>query len=133
LAVGGLIFAGYLAVIPKNPNDNIVVVRQICGDEIISQYNDAVKGQDFDAMKEVYDDIREKQNYQDDASCVYMALQYTLLAGDAEGSQELFAQLKDLNERHNRISEQIALPMSQADLGLYVEGVSHENEALGSG
>lgn len=109
-SVVGLALAGYLYIGIKSPGESISKRYSICGDEIVNKYNDYSNSgsEDAGALKEIIDSFTSNDNYKNDATCGYIALQYYMY-GDRNKDQmnELLEQLEKLEEKGDNPSLKI--------------------------
>ncbi len=95
---------GYAYVGLKDPKQKVVVNYEVCGQDIITKYNDIVQNQNtgdeafIGKLATITQEIESKPNYTKDPTCVYMVYGYYEIKGDSAKVKELY----DISQGHIR-------------------------------
>jgi hypothetical protein len=108
LLVVGLIMVGYVAVAWKQPQQKVVLVNTVCGDNIVATYNKVSdirpNGDSFSideaGLKSLIADIKSKKNYQDDATCQTIVLAAAIHYQDYNAAKVAYNAVKALHDKH---------------------------------
>lgn len=109
-----LLATNRLAFILKDPEQTVVVQTTVCGDEEIERANQfSTTDMTDEQFKELVDKIKTKPDYSSDPTCLSIAAQYYFMFSDITQIQEIYSQMKTLNEQglypNNRLDNPITL------------------------
>lgn len=109
LLVVGLVVAaltGRFVVTFKSPEQKIVIIPGVCGEQIIAKYNNALLGYYGDTPDEavakltsLVAEFSRNQNYKNDSNCLFIGYRVALLKQDYPVASDMFGQLKKQIEK----------------------------------
>ena len=100
---GGMLAIGWLYAGVKQPNERVVVSKDICNDSLVAKYNESLS--DTTKLKGLVSTITSKNGSDSDASCLYMRYYYLALSNTG-------SQTDELNNTYHKIA-------TLADKGIY--------------
>ena len=76
----------YFANSSNKANDqntsSAVVLEKVCSDELLGRANTALNSSNINDLKQVYEEVIELPNFQNDQNCTYIAAWYSYVVGD---------------------------------------------------
>lgn len=146
IAVIGFLIAaalGYVYVGAKKPSEKAgatYATRDICSEDIVKKYNDALKQQDAKAIDSalggISADIAKKPRYEESPDCVYMRLTHAIGAGNVDDVKSLGRTLDDLGGQGRYTTGRLYNAMSLEAVMAMVEqfgGGSSSEKPAGNG
>lgn len=139
-AVAVAIMTGYLTVTVKEPSQNVAVRAQVCGDDVVSKYNEAIKAETLDAyksqLKTVFEDVDKRAGKEDDATCAFVIYRYYLYENQTEQVNSAVENLKKLSNEGAYPSNKLADPQSIDQIearASIIDGNIESSDAGGAG
>lgn len=137
VAIGTVVFlmsSGRLAVVMKQPSQKTLIVKNVCGEEMIDRYNTAfdIKHPEKypDTLKSIAKDIEANPDYAGDANCQYILYNYDILAlQDTQKATQTLTKLKQLSEQGQNPSMSFRVLNSIPEL----ESASNNNSEIVNG
>lgn len=96
------ILTNRLAVVFKNPEQRVIVVTNVCGDDIINKYNDAITktsvgdNSGFVAIDALINNFTKNPDYQRDPNCLFIKFQLTFHQANFEQAKQSYDKIADL-------------------------------------
>lgn len=124
LLVVGLVLMGYLAVTWKQPQQQVVLVTRVCGDDIVKRFNTI----DDDGFKKLVTDIKSNSNYQSDATCQTILLAAAIHDQNYSAAKDALAAVKALQVQHIYVDSNLNTGSSLSDFEASVQELSPSNQ-----
>ncbi len=71
-----------------NTQSSSVTVKKICSDDLIGRASTAIRDNNTEALKNVYDEVQKQADYLDDQNCTYIAAWYNYSIGNLKNARE---------------------------------------------
>lgn len=131
---------GYLTITVKEPSQNVAVRAQVCGDDVVSKYNAAIKADNLDTyksqLKTVFEDVDKRAGKEDDATCAFVVYRYYLYENQTEQVNSAVENLKKLSDEGAFPSNKLADPQSIEQIearASIIDGNIESTDAGGAG
>jgi len=97
---GWLIWSGHLVVTMKAPEQSVGLYTKVCGDGVVSSYNDAVSSTTYETygtnLDSIYKEVSGLSGNESDPTCLLIEYQYFLGKGQIADVAKVAAQIKTL-------------------------------------
>lgn len=136
--VVGLFAAGCLAVLRKQPKQQVVLLTRICGDDIVATYNKVSQFKETSSsegfaidevgLKNLSSQIKGIKNYQNDPTCQTILLQTAIHDKDFNAAKAAYAAVKNLHAKQMYADSNLNTGGSLSSYGSLVQELSPSNQ-----
>lgn len=104
IIIFGLWLNGNLVITFKDPSQAVVIREEICGDDIINEYNDILNSQSVDTERllDFSQSLNENYGNSDDPTCLFIIAQGLAYSAQADDAAQVYEKLKSLEQSNGQ-------------------------------
>lgn len=137
--IAGLLLSGYMAVVLKRPAQKVELSTHVCGDDVVTAYNNAASYKRRDAsgqdtidekgLKTLVTTIKSKSGYTGDPTCQMIVLMTALHNNDYTTAQQTYSAVKELHAKGLYVDSNLSTGGSLPAYELFVQQLSPSSQS----
>lgn len=119
-----LVLAGYLVVAWKQPQQKVIITKNVCDETIVSKFNKVTE----DNLSSLASEIKAKNGYQSDATCQTILIVAAIQTRNSNDAKRALEEVKSLQKQHIYANSELNIGLSLNELETAVNDISQSNQ-----
>lgn len=124
-----LFFAGRLVISIKEPVSSVVILQNVCGDQIVNKYNSSFDQENIETsskmLKDLATEVSKMGNYDKDPNCLYINYAYYRSIGEFDKAFTYATKMADILKTNNAyLNNNLYMPSTVSDIIKTVDGLN---------